>query len=120
VTGACCIRVRGVVQGVGLRPFVYRLAHQNALAGWVLNAGEGVEIHVEGAQEQLHSFVRELSEQAPAAYYRVSMGGFSLRPTPCASGARLASRISPVTRLPPGDTGRLRAGDKVALGGNTA
>jgi len=67
VTGACCIRVRGVVQGVGLRPFVYRLAHQNALAGWVLNAGEGVEIHVEGAQEQLHSFVLELSEQAPAA-----------------------------------------------------
>lgn len=67
MTSACSIRVRGVVQGVGLRPFVYRLAHENALAGWVLNAGEGVEIHVEGTHDRLHTFVRELSAQAPPA-----------------------------------------------------
>ena len=35
---ACSIRVRGVVQGVGFRPFVYRLAHAHTLNGWVLNA----------------------------------------------------------------------------------
>ena len=67
MTSACSIRVRGVVQGVGFRPFVYRLAQENTLAGWVLNAGDGVQIHIEGTPEKLHAFVRELSAQAPPA-----------------------------------------------------
>ena len=45
---ACFIRVHGVVQGVGFRPFVYRLARENTLSGWVLNGDQGVEIHLEG------------------------------------------------------------------------
>ncbi len=61
------IRVRGVVQGVGFRPFVYRLAHAHGLAGWVLNGEEGVEIQVEGPEPSLQAFVRELTTQAPAA-----------------------------------------------------
>ena len=48
MTAARSIRVRGVVQGVGFRPFVYRLAHANALAGWVSNEESGVTIHLEG------------------------------------------------------------------------
>lgn len=64
---ACSIRVRGVVQGVGFRPFVYRLAHANTLAGWVLNAEEGVEIHLEGATEGLEAFVTDLKRQPPPA-----------------------------------------------------
>jgi len=67
MTSACSIRVRGVVQGVGFRPFVFRLATERTLAGWVLNADEGVEIHLEGAPDQLSAFVRELSAQAPGA-----------------------------------------------------
>ncbi len=39
MASACSIRVRGVVQGVGFRPFVYRLARANTLTGWVLNGG---------------------------------------------------------------------------------
>ena len=61
------IRVRGVVQGVGFRPFVYRLAHTNALAGWVLNGDQGVEIFLEGAEPDLENFVRDLKLNAPPA-----------------------------------------------------
>jgi len=64
---ACSIRVRGVVQGVGFRPFVYRLACANTLNGWVLNAEEGVEIHLEGAETGLQAFVRDLKAQPPPA-----------------------------------------------------
>src|SRR5271168_884515 len=67
MASACSIRIRGVVQGVGFRPFVYRLACANTLNGWVLNAEEGVEIHVEGAETGLESFVRELKSQSPPA-----------------------------------------------------
>ncbi len=64
---ACSIRVRGVVQGVGFRPFVYRLACANTLNGWVLNGEEGVEIHLEGAATALEAFVRDLRAQPPPA-----------------------------------------------------
>src|SRR5579872_3526619 len=61
------IRVRGVVQGVGFRPFVFRLAQANTLAGWVLNDEEGVEIHLEGAAPALDEFVRSLVIERPPA-----------------------------------------------------
>jgi len=64
---ACSIRVRGVVQGVGFRPFVYRLARANTLAGWVLNGEEGVEIFLEGAEKGLLAFVQDLKTQPPPA-----------------------------------------------------
>ncbi len=53
------------MQGVGFRPFVYRLACANTLNGWVLNAEEGVEIHLEGAETGLEAFVRALKSQPP-------------------------------------------------------
>ncbi len=61
------VKVRGVVQGVGFRPFVFRLARANALAGWVFNGGEGAEIFLEGADDRLEAFVRDLTSAAPAA-----------------------------------------------------
>ncbi len=67
ISSACSIRVRGVVQGVGFRPYVYRLAQANALAGWVLNGDEGVEIFLEGAESRLRAFVQELKRQPPPA-----------------------------------------------------
>jgi hydrogenase maturation protein HypF len=67
MASACFIRVRGVVQGVGFRPFVYRLARENTLTGWVLNGEQGVEIHLEGAEPGLHAFVRDLTIHPPSA-----------------------------------------------------
>ncbi len=67
MASACSIKVRGVVQGVGFRPFVYRLARANTLAGWVLNGEEGVEIFVEGADNGLKAFLEELTAAPPSA-----------------------------------------------------
>lgn len=64
---ACLIKVRGVVQGVGFRPFVYRLARSHRLCGWVLNGEEGVEIHAEGAPADLQELVRCLKAETPPA-----------------------------------------------------
>jgi hydrogenase maturation protein HypF len=65
--GARLIRVSGVVQGVGFRPFVYRLARANALGGWVLNHENGVEIHVEGGDVALEEFLSRLRRERPPA-----------------------------------------------------
>ncbi len=61
------LRVRGVVQGVGFRPFVYRLARDHGITGWVRNGGEGVEIHAEGAPEALDAFVAGFDQPPPAS-----------------------------------------------------
>ena len=61
------IQVKGIVQGVGFRPFVYRTAKKYLVNGWVLNATDGVFIHAEAETELLDGFVWELSENAPAA-----------------------------------------------------
>jgi hydrogenase maturation protein HypF len=59
------ISVRGVVQGVGFRPFVYRLAAAHRLFGWVRNTSGKVEIEVEGGKTAIRNFLEELSIQAP-------------------------------------------------------
>ena len=67
MASACSIRVRGVVQGVGFRPFIYRLALANTLGGWVLNGEEGVEIYLEGSETGVRAFVHGLKTQSPPA-----------------------------------------------------
>jgi len=59
------IRVSGVVQGVGFRPFVWRLARDLELSGWVRNDSRGVEITAEGPQVQLYALIERLRRDAP-------------------------------------------------------
>ncbi len=79
------VRVRGIVQGVGFRPFVYRIACQNGLGGWVQNEADTVRIEVEGPAQRVDRFLAALRGDPPPQ-------------------ARLAS--IEVQRIPPGD-GRL-------------
>jgi len=66
-TGRLRIRaeVGGAVQGVGFRPFVWRLARGLGLAGWVANTGDGVRLEVEGEPASIESFLRALEAEAP-------------------------------------------------------
>lgn len=59
------LQVHGVVQGVGFRPFVYGLARDLALVGWVRNTGSGVEIEVSGPDQSLDAFIARLNQEAP-------------------------------------------------------
>jgi hydrogenase maturation protein HypF len=59
------LTVRGVVQGVGFRPFVHRLASGLGLAGWVNNSNEGVQLEVEGPTQAVESFRLRLELEKP-------------------------------------------------------
>jgi len=60
------VLVRGTVQGVGFRPFVYRQATALGLAGWVANGPEGVTVEIEGDPESIEALVRAIRQAAPA------------------------------------------------------
>ncbi|MBI4902220.1 MAG: carbamoyltransferase HypF [Acidobacteria bacterium] len=66
-TRAATIRLRGIVQGVGMRPWIYRLAIEHGLGGWVRNGVDGVEIFVEGPA--LEAFVADLRASPPPAAF---------------------------------------------------
>ncbi len=59
------VRVKGIVQGVGFRPFIYQLAHLHQLSGSVQNNSSGVFIHLEGAMQNIECFLGDLTTKAP-------------------------------------------------------
>ncbi len=59
------IRVRGIVQGVGFRPFIHKLARRHEIMGEVVNDTLGVDIHAEGEEEELDAFIRAIEEESP-------------------------------------------------------
>lgn len=59
------IIIKGIVQGVGFRPFIHKLVKNYNLSGWVLNSNQGVEIEVEGKEEELNSFVADVRGKLP-------------------------------------------------------
>ena len=83
--------IRGAVQGVGFRPFVYRLAAEMGLPGWVSNSPQGVFVEVEGSPEALRTFLLRLhDERPPRASIQslessflppLGLGAFEIRPS---------------------------------------
>ncbi|QFY44851.1 carbamoyltransferase HypF [Candidatus Methylospira mobilis] len=61
----CRFTLNGLVQGVGMRPFIYRLAHELGLSGWVRNAPDGVLIEVQGPTALIEQFRARLSSEKP-------------------------------------------------------
>ncbi len=59
------IKIHGIVQGVGFRPFVHRLVRQHGLAGTIRNTSSGVELELDGERSALEAFVEDLPGQAP-------------------------------------------------------
>lgn len=60
------IKITGLVQGIGFRPFIYQIATQLNLNGWVNNSSEGVTIHIESNQEKLTLFIDKIKQEKPA------------------------------------------------------
>lgn len=74
------VLIRGAVQGVGFRPFVYRLATELGLAGWVNNSGQGVLVEVEGPPARLERFLARLDREKPPRAFSQSQEHVLLDP----------------------------------------
>jgi hydrogenase maturation protein HypF len=86
--------VKGIVQGVGFRPFIYRLAVENSLLGYARNRGDaGVEIVAEGTKETVTRFLKRLNEEKPplAQIYDVSV--IYAKDTACFSAFRILKSL---------------------------
>ena len=97
------IHVRGVVQGVGFRPYVWRLARAHAVRGWVRNASDGVHIHVEGDAARVDAFAADLLRQPPDAAVIGSFTAIPAVPQFAAAFDIVESRVDdpPTTRISP-------------------
>lgn len=103
MTSARRVEIRGVVQGVGFRPFVYRLARASGVCGWVQNGERGVDIHAEGAMADLERFLQRLRTDAPPASRIASLENYPAAPEhfedfvirASSTGDRPTVRVSP-------------------------
>ncbi len=101
------VRVRGAVQGVGFRPFVFRMAGEHGLSGWVLNDGDGVTLEVErpGLDQGISDFLADLKRLAPPlsridrieheAIPAQGSSGFEIRSSAKAGGRGVSTQVLP-------------------------
>ncbi len=61
------IKINGIVQGVGFRPFIYKLAIEQKLKGYVLNSTSGVQIEAKGQKDSLDHFIYRIKDELPPA-----------------------------------------------------
>lgn len=101
------MRIAGIVQGVGFRPFVFRLAAESGLTGWVRNSPAGVELELQGRAEQLAGFCQRLQAELPPLAVISSLESRDLPVVPDESGfailassdGRREARIAPDSAL---------------------
>jgi len=91
------ITVRGVVQGVGFRPFVYNAARTRRLAGWVLNEADRVRIEVQGAEADLDAFLDTLRNDHPP---QARIDTLDVQPTDCQAAETFEIRTSDRSAAP--------------------
>jgi len=92
--------IRGAVQGVGFRPFIYRLASEMELAGWVSNSAQGVFIEVEGEKNRLESFLTCVERKKPPRAFIQSLEPLFLDPVGYSSfEIRASDRVGEKTVL---------------------
>ena len=99
------MRVTGTVQGVGFRPFVFRLASELSLGGWVLNDERGVLLEVEGAADAVVTFARRMVGEAPPLANVEGVvrddapvtGGSEFRIAPSPAGGEALALVAPDT-----------------------
>ncbi len=72
--------IKGIVQGVGFRPFIYQLAHRYQLCGHVINTPEGVDLEVEGPDEDIEHFFQSILSKGPPLAHISSMERAELQP----------------------------------------
>ncbi len=93
------IELRGTVQGVGLRPWVYRLAREEGIAGRVRNDAQGVTIEAFGLERALQAFLRRLSESAPPAARIDSISAHGIPAEPSREFEIVASQAAAARRV---------------------
>lgn len=109
------IHINGIVQGVGFRPFVYNLAEQYGVRGWVSNNASGVDMEIEGSQAVINDFIAAIKNQAPplavidaimvACREPCGYVGFSIRPS--VDGNCKTALVSPDVATCPNCVGEL-------------
>ena len=87
------IRVTGVVQGVGFRPFVWHLAQELALSGWVRNDAQGVDILAQGAAEQVQALIARLRSEAPPLARVEGVEAAATAPSAACTGFAIAPSV---------------------------
>ncbi|NIQ07788.1 MAG: carbamoyltransferase HypF [Candidatus Korarchaeota archaeon] len=97
------LTLSGIVQGVGFRPFVFRLANSLDLKGRVINTGEEVEILLEGPQQKIKEFIRRLKNQKPRAaeIYSLSSKKIESEDFDSFKIARSKEKVSSLSMIPP-------------------
>ncbi len=94
------IRVRGLVQGVGFRPTVWRLAQRHGLRGWVANDGGGVSIHVCGEADRIDAFALALAAEAPPLARVEQVERMAATPLPRDIGFEIVASLRPEAASP--------------------